>query len=154
MLAMVSPRLDPVNRAAPSERPQPKGIGGWLLVLCGLLLIWQPASLGLIAAGSLDALELRGVSLALLLGLRLLVAAVGIAAGLALASRRAGAVTFAKISLAVSAAVDVFVYTTPYFPNNRMPGETPVYIAASLGYAAIWIGYLSRSVRVRNTFIS
>ena len=133
---------------------KPAGVGGWLLVLCALLLLWQPASLGLVAAGSLDALEIRGVSLALLLGLRLLVAALGIAAGLALAARRTGAVTLAKVSLGVSAAADVFVYTTPYFPNNRMPGQTPFYVAASLAYAAIWITYLSQSARVRNTFSS
>src|SRR5690349_6090884 len=99
MVPMVSPRLDPVNRAASANSRAPEGVGGWLLVLCILLLVWQPASFGLTAAGSLDVLELRGLSLALLLALRVLVTAFGIAAGLALMSRRAGAVTFAKASL-------------------------------------------------------
>ncbi len=130
----------------------PVGVGGWLLVLCVLLLIWQPLSLGLLASGVLSDLALRGVPLALVLLLRVLVTAVGIAAGLALLNRRPAAVTMAKASLIVSAATDVFVYLTPYFPSNRMPGETPFYIAASLAYYAIWLAYLFRAKRVTNTF--
>ena len=42
--------------------------------------------------------------------------------------------------------------TTPFLPNNRLPGTTPLFIIASLTYYAIWIAYLSRSKRVRNTF--
>jgi hypothetical protein len=51
-----------------------------------------------------------------------------------------------------SAVIAVFVYTTPYFPNNRLPGETPWLLAASLAYYTIWIAYLFRSKRVRRTF--
>jgi hypothetical protein len=130
----------------------PVGVGGWLLVLCVLLLIWQPLSLGLLASGVLNDLALRGVPLALVLLLRVLITAFGIAAGLALINRRPAAVTMAKASLIVSAATDVFVYLTPYFPSNRMPGETPFYIAASLAYYAIWLAYLFRAKRVKNTF--
>jgi hypothetical protein len=128
------------------------GVGGWLLVLCGLLIVWQPLSLGLVASGVLDALPVRGLPLALVLMARLLVTAFGIAAGLALLSRRPAAPTMAKVSLAASAAIDVFVYTTHYFPSNRLPGDTPLFIAVSLAYHAIWLTYLFRSKRVRHTF--
>jgi hypothetical protein len=127
-------------------------VGGWLLVLCVLLLVWQPLSLGLLASGVLDDLALRGVPLALVLVLRVIVAAFGIAAGLALVNRRPGAVALAKTSLVASAATDVFVYATPYFPSNRMPGETPFYIAAALAYYIVWLAYLFRAKRVKNTF--
>jgi hypothetical protein len=130
----------------------PVGVGGWLLVLCVLLLVWQPLSLGLLASGVLDDLVLRGVPLALVLVLRVIVAAFGIAAGLALVNRRPGAVALAKTSLVASAATDVFVYATPYFPSNRMPGETPFYIAAALAYYIVWLAYLFRAKRVKNTF--
>jgi hypothetical protein len=130
----------------------PVGVGGWLLVLCVLLLVWQPLSLGLLASGVLDDLALRGVPLALVLVLRVIVAAFGIAAGLALVNRRPGAVALAKASLVASAATDVFVYATPYFPSNRMPGETPFYIAAALAYYIVWFAYLFRAKRVKNTF--
>jgi len=58
----------------------------------------------------------------------------------------------AKASLILSAASDVFVYTTPYFPSNRMPGDTTYYVIASLVYHFGWVAYLARSKRVRATF--
>jgi hypothetical protein len=130
----------------------PTGVGGWLLVLCLLLLVWQPLSLGLVASSVLDALPVRGLPLALVLFLRLTVVAFGIAAGLTLLTRRPAAVPLAKASLAASAATDLFVYTTPYFPNNRPPGDTIVVVIVAMVYYAIWFGYLVRSQRVRNTF--
>jgi len=48
--------------------------------------------------------------------------------------------------------MDLFVYSTPFVPNNRLPGTTPLFVIASLTYYAIWIAYLSRSKRVQNTF--
>ena len=128
-----------------------RGVGGWLLVLCVLLLGWQPLDVAVAASGALDALQIRGLPLVLILLMRLVVAAVGIAAGLALVKRRPAAVALAKAALVMTAASDLVVYTTPYFPSNRFPGTTPLYIAASLAYAAIWLAYLSRSKRVRET---
>ncbi len=128
------------------------GIGGWLLVLCAVLLVWQPISFGLVAAAALDALPVRGLPLAVVLAARLGVTALGIAAGLALAARRPGGVAMAKASLLVSLAMDLFVYATPYFPNDRRPGETPFYVAASLIWYCAWLAYLIGSRRVRATF--
>src|SRR5207244_3902261 len=119
-------------------------LGGWLLVLCLVLLVWQPISLGLIASGVLDSLPVRGLPLALILMARVLVTALGIAAGLALLGGRPAAVTMAKVSLAASAATDVFVYTTPFFPNNRPPGDTVLVVIASLAYYGVWLLYLFR----------
>jgi uncharacterized protein DUF2569 len=130
----------------------PKGVGGWLLVLCLLLLGWQPLSVAVSASGALDALAIRGLPLALIMLMRIGVAAVGIGAGLALVKGRPGAVTLAKAALVLTAGADLVVYTTPYFPNNRVPGTTPLYIAASIVYAAVWLAYLSRSKRVRTTY--
>ena len=130
----------------------PAGVGGWLLVVCALLLVWHPLSLGLAASSVLNALPLRGTPLALVLMLRLAVTALGIAAGLALAAQRAGAVTLAKTAILASAATDVFVYSTPFYPNNRLPGDTIWYVAASLVYHGMLLGYLVRSRRVRNTY--
>jgi hypothetical protein len=52
----------------------------------------------------------------------------------------------------VSAAIDLIVYLSPYFPSNRAPGETPVYVLVSLTYHGLWLGYLFRSKRVKATF--
>ena len=130
----------------------PQGISGWLLLLCGLLLVWGPVSLGLVAANALSALSVRGFPLAVVIAVRIVVAAFGIAAGMALFTRRSGAVTLAKLALMLSAATDVIVYATPYFPNNRMPGDTPFYVVASLAYHGLWLAYLFNSKRVKNSY--
>ena len=127
---------------------------GWLLVLCLLLVVWQPISFGLVASGLLNRLPVRGWPFALVLLLRLIVTAFGIAAGLALFRRHPAAVSMAKASLVASAACDLFIYTTPFFPNNRLPGDTPIVIAISLAYHAIWLTYLFRSKRVHDTYLT
>jgi hypothetical protein len=120
--------------------------------LCLLLLVWQPASVGLTASRALDSIALGGLAIVLVLLLRLAVTGLGVAAGLALLNRRVGAVAFARFVLVAGAATDAFVYLTPYFPSNRAPGETPIVLVASLAYYAAWLAYLSRSRRVRRTF--
>ena len=127
-------------------------VRGWLLVLCVLLLGWEPIRFGLVASNALPALSYRGAPLAAILTARVFVTALGVAAGLALVARRAPAVAMAKIALLVGAAVDIVTYTTPAMPTNRMPGDTPFYIAVSLAYHGIWFAYLSRSKRVRRTY--
>jgi hypothetical protein len=133
-------------------RGSQNGVGGWLLVLCLLLLVWHPLNFAIAAAGALDALPLRGTPLALVLAARLLVTAFGVAAGIALLALRPAAVTLAIAALALSAASDLFVYTTSYMPSNRLPGDTTWYITLSLLYHGAWLLYLVRSTRVRNTY--
>jgi hypothetical protein len=135
-----------------TARDRPAGVRGWLLVLCALLLVWHPLNLALAASAVVEALPLRGLPLALVLIVRLLVTAIGIAAGLALLARRPGAVPLARVAVVTSAAVDVFVYSTPYYPSNRLPGDALWYIALTLVYHGVLLGYLFRSARVRNTY--
>src|SRR5215510_10532328 len=117
----------PWSARAASARAEPAP--PFLRLLCVLLLIWQPISLALVASTMLGRLPTRGVPLALLLLTRLVAAGFGIAAGLALARRRSGAVALAKASLVLTAIVDVIVYVTPYFPTNLLPGDAPLYAA-------------------------
>ena len=150
--ADLSRRSPKGDTPADLSRRSPKGVGGWLGLLCRILLLWQPLSLAVIGSSALNSLSVRGLPLALVLLGRLIVAAVGVGAGLALLRQRPGAVTLAKASLILSAGADVFVYTTPYFPNNRPPGDTTVILAASLVWYAVWLAYLFRSKRVREAF--
>lgn len=129
-----------------------EGVGGWLLLLCRLLVVFHPLSLAVTASGALGALSVRGTAVALILILRLVVVGFGMAAGRALQTLQPGAVRLAKAALLASAAADVFVYTTPFFPNNRQPGDTIYYVAATLAYHAAWLGYLVRSKRVQATY--
>jgi hypothetical protein len=123
-------------------------LSGWLMVLCGLLIIWQPLNAGLSAASLLGSLAFRRPVVAWIVVARLLAAALGVAAGMALTSRRTGAVTLAKVSLVVSAATDLWMYFTPSFPSNLGPGETPIWVGVSLAYYAGWFTYLTRSKRL------
>jgi hypothetical protein len=127
-------------------------VRGWLLILCGLLLAWQPINLALTMSGLVDELSRRGAGLGMILLARLLGAGLGIAAGLALFQLKPGAVSIAKASLVFSAGVDVVVYATPYSPNNRPPGDATIILIASLIYYGIWFAYLMRSKRVRETY--
>ena len=149
---MVVPRRDLVNEESPQADKMPRGVGGWLLLLCLLLLVGQPINLAIAAARALGSLQMRGLPLALTMMGQLMVAGIGVGAGLALLGSRRGAATFAKGSLLLSAGMDLFVYSTRFVPNNRLPGTTPLFVIASLTYYAIWIAYLSRSKRVQNTF--
>ena len=121
-------------------------------MLCALLLVWQPISTGLVASRMLGLLPVRGLPVAVVVILRLLATGFGVAAGLALLGLRPGAVAMTRFSLAASAATDLIVYLTPYFPNNRAPGETPVFVVVSLAYHILWLAYLFRSKRVAATF--
>ena len=125
---------------------------GWLLILCLLLLVYQPLSLALATSRALEALLVRGLPMLLVIVAQGLVTAFGIAAGLALVGRRPGAVTLAKCSLGLSAATDVFVDTTHFLPSNRFVGNTPFYVAGSLVYYGSWLAYLFRSRRARDIF--
>ena len=149
---MVDPRQPEPPFDPAQGRPSPAGVGGWLLLLCRLLIVFHPLSLAVTASGTLNALSVRGAPVAIILVLRLLVVALGVAAGLALQGRRSGAVILTKVALVISAATDVFVYTTPYFPSNRAPGATTLLVVASVAYHTAWLMYLVRSRRVRNTF--
>jgi hypothetical protein len=142
---MVVPRPDRVNEAK-------SGIGGWLALLCLLLLVWRPVTLAVSTARSLGSLSLRGLPMGLVVVAQLAVAGIGVSAGLALVNRRRGADVFAVWALGLSAAMDLFVYSTSFLPNRRMPGTTPLFVAASVVYHGVWIAYLLRSSRVRNTF--
>jgi hypothetical protein len=129
-----------------------EAVGGWLLLLCRLLVVFHPLALAVTASGALGALSVRGSAVALILILRLIVVGFGMAAGRALQQVQPGAVTLAKAAIVASAATDLFVYTTPYFPNNRPPGDTPLYVAATLAYHGAWLLYLARSRQVRATY--
>jgi hypothetical protein len=128
-------------------------IRGWLLLLCGLLLVWQPVNLAMTMSGLVDELPIRGAGLGVILLARLLAAGLGIAAGIALFQLKPDAVTIAKASLLFSALVDIVVYATPYSPNNRPPGDATIVLGVSLAYYGVWFLYLARSKRVSATYM-
>jgi hypothetical protein len=114
------------------------------LILSALLLVYHPAVAAVRVMTDISALPVRGTPLALGIVARFIVAATSIAAGRAL-GRRLGADGLALAALTLSCALDMTVYFTSIFPNNRRPGDTPFYVAASLLYHTGWITYLWRT---------
>ena len=127
-------------------------VGGWLLLLCRFLLVYQPLSLAFSASIALNSLPTRGPKVLIAVAVRVIAAGIAVGAGLALTNRSPGAVTLAKVALVVSAASDVFILTTPFYPNNRPPGDTPLYVVGSLVFHGAWLAYLVRSKRVARVY--
>jgi hypothetical protein len=132
----------------------PAGLGGWLLILSRLLIVYQPVSLAISASAALDSYPTRGPKVLVAVAIRVAVTGVCVAAGMALTNLSPSALSLTRVALVLSAASDIFILTTPYYPNNRPPGDTPYYVAASVLYHGAWLFYLARSARVRNTFSS
>lgn len=130
---------------------QSENIGGWLLALCAVLLVWQPAQFAVAATIAIEAVRVRGAGVLIVLMARLIVTAFGAAAGFAIMRRRRAAIGMTIAALLAAAAVDVFVELTSFFPTNRMPGDAPFYAAASAAFHGGWAVYMARSSRVRRT---
>jgi hypothetical protein len=130
----------------PDQEPgtrNPAPVRGWLLLLTRLLIVGQPLYLAFVAAQSFNAIAVRGTPVVLVLILRFAVAALGVAAGIALTNRRPGAAALARTAILATAAAQVFVYTTPYFPSNLRPGEAPFVLLGWLAFCFGWLAYLA-----------
>lgn len=116
-------------------------------VLAVLLIAWEPVAFAAAAARAFNAIAVRGLPVVLVLAARLVATALCVAAGRALLDARPAGLTMSAIALALSGAVQVFALATPYFPSNRLPGETPIYLAVTLAYYLGWLLYVLRSRR-------
>jgi hypothetical protein len=131
------------------QRPE---VGGWLLVLCLLLTVWNPASLALTAASGVMNLGARSTLSLVFLAVRLAITSIGVAAGRALWLRRPGAVWLAQLSLMLFGIEAVVRMSTRVDLSAAPPGTRfPLAVAVVLHNAA-WYWYLKRSRRVRETF--
>jgi hypothetical protein len=126
---------------------------GWPLRLLALLLTWwEPLAFAAIAATAFNAIEVRGLPVAIVLAARLLTTILCVAAGRALLDRGSGAVRLTTAALVTSAIVQLFAATTPYFPSNRLPGQTSLYVAWTFVYYFGWLWYLARSKNAADVF--
>jgi hypothetical protein len=128
------------------------GVGGWLLVLVLLLTIWNPANLALHAAASVLNLGGRSTLSIAFLVIRLALAGIGVAAGLALWLRRPGAVWLAKLALVLFALESIVRLSTRVDLSSAPPGtRLPTALFVILHNGA-WFLYLQTSRRVRETY--
>ena len=122
---------------------------GWLLVLSRVLIIWEPLEFAVAAFGAINAIEVRGLPVAFVLLMRLAATALSVAAGRALYDRNSSGPRLATVALALTGATRLFAYLTPYFPSNRLPGQTSLYVAAVILYYGGSLAYLAWSKQVR-----
>jgi hypothetical protein len=137
----------------------PKGVGGWLLLLCiGLTIIGPLKTL----AGVAEAVEVSEshplvpiitIGIAAEILLRLL----GMVAGIALWSGKRSGVWLAKTFFWSTPIVSLLVagIALVVTPRKLLPEVLGIYLGlvlAGLVVALIWTGYLSRSKRVAATY--
>jgi hypothetical protein len=112
-------------------------------VLVVLLVAWEPVTLSVYASGVVDRVIERGALATLVLLARVVVAAVGIAAGLALWNDRPRSVAFARLAVILSAAATLLAAVTRALPTGAPPGVAGPLLALTLAWDAAWIAYLT-----------
>ena len=134
------------------ESPEP-AVRGWLLLLCLLLTIGEPVSLALFAGSRAEGILVGGsLTIALILLARLFVTATGIAAGIALWTRRPHAVTLTRVALSLSTLEAVARLSSRYGVNTAPPGTRLPLALAIVAYNGGWLAYLQKSRRVKATY--
>jgi hypothetical protein len=127
-------------------------VRGWLLLLCVILTFFNPAALAVVAATRVGGAVQPSALVLTLLGVRLVVTSVGVAGGMALWHRRAGAVRLAKASLVLSAIEAVVRLSTRVGLSETPPGLRLPTALAVVVFNAAWFFYLEKSRRVRATY--
>lgn len=130
------------NRNAGAGRPTREGYLP-LTTLALLFILAEPLGVAFYAASVLQSVIDRGAWAVLLLAARLAITAIGVGAGLALWNHRPGALSFARVAVALTAIGVLVTFLAPAFPRNRPPGTTGPLLAALLVYYGAWFAYLT-----------
>lgn len=118
------------------------GSGFAVRVLSVILAVWEPLTLAAFVAPRLASIAMRGWDAVALLVARLLVAAVGIAAGLALWRDAPGARPLASAALILSTTTAAVTLFTTILPSNLPPGDAPFWLALIAAHNGAWLAFL------------
>ena len=121
----------------------------WLLVLAGVLVLWQPATFVGLASATIPSLAIRGWMAVVELIVAGAIAATSMAAAWALAMRQPHGVPLAKIALVLSAARSLQSLYWTALPSNLVPGTQEPYAVMIVTVSSVWLIYLSRSRGVK-----
>ena len=129
--------------APPPERPARS-----LVLLIVALRTYEPVMAALAAVSGWHAVGLRGWPVAVIIVVRLGIAALAWAGASAVSRREPTARPLAVTVFSLSAAVQVIAATTPWFPSNRQPDDVPLYVAALVCYYGAWLTFVVRTDRL------
>jgi hypothetical protein len=161
------PRKGAIMEAIGDRQQEPYGVGGWLLVLCLVLMILMPAVAVLGLVGSWQVVGPSSASQTALISetvIELALAALAAYAGWALYQRRPNAVRIAKVYFIVILALGILGLGLVFSAAVAMPGSANGGVirmlrgpAAFAGFrqivlSAVCLAYLARSKRVRMTY--
>lgn len=113
-------------------------------LLAIILAAWEPLNLAMFVAPRLSTISTAGYATAAFLGVRVLVAAVGVAAGLSLWRREPHARMLAMAALVLSTLASAVTFTTSLLPTNVVPGDEWFWLALVLLFNGGWLVYLAR----------
>ena len=116
-------------------------------VLALILAVWEPLNLALFVAPVLATIATRGAATAAFLFARLIVAAVGVAAGMSLWRVDPHARRLAGIALILSTAAAAVTFTTTLLPTSIVPGDRWLYLTAVVAFNGAWLAYLATADR-------
>ncbi len=116
-------------------------------ILALLLALWEPLNLALFVAPALTSIARRGVATAVFLFARIVIAGVGIAAGIALWRGQPHARRLAAAALVLSTIASAITLTSSLLPISIMPGDWWPYLAAIIAFNSGWLVYLGLSNR-------
>jgi len=116
-------------------------------VLAVVLVLWEPLTLALAASTMLQRITEHGAPAYAVLVLKVFVAGVGIAAGMALWQERPGAIILARWALALSLAMTLFSRLTHFWPATLPPGVAGPALAGSVAWTGAWLIWSLRQSR-------
>jgi len=122
---------------------------GWLLLLCAVLLVWQPLGFALEAASALQTLGMRGVPGVLELAAHGVAAGLSFAAGWALWHSSPAGPLLATAALAAGAITGVQSLYWSVLPSNVFPSDRLPLAGLTVAHACGWLAYLRRSKKIR-----
>jgi len=120
----------------------------WLLLLCAVLMLWQPLNFAVEASSSLTTLGMRGAFGAVELVVHGAVAAVSVAAGWALWQSSPGGPKLARVAVIAIAAVGIQSLYATALPSNVFPSDRLPLAVLTIAHSAAWLAYLRRSARI------
>jgi hypothetical protein len=115
-------------------------------LLAVILTVWEPLALALVVAPRLGSIGFYGWPAVALLIARLLVAGLGVAAGIALWRDAPGARRLAGAALVLGMISSAVSLGTSILPSNLPPGDAAFWIALVVAHNSAWLVYLWRTV--------